>query len=77
MLLASPRPGLWRMFPSRRIWNPLGGWPSPWTWGDIGADIVFTIQDLRKHQLLRGGVSGAEYFDPNEFRATHLQRCNS
>jgi hypothetical protein len=44
--------------------------------GDIGADVVFVIQDLREHQLLRTGVRGVQYFDPDEFRAEHLERCN-
>jgi hypothetical protein len=44
--------------------------------GDIGADVIFTIQDLREDQLFRGGVDGDEYFDPNEFRTRHLERCS-
>lgn len=45
--------------------------------GDIDADVIFAIQDLREGELLRRELGDDEYFDPDEFRAKHLERCNS
>ena len=45
--------------------------------GDIDADVILTIEDLREGELLRSEVGGDEYFDPDEFRAKHLERCDS
>jgi len=45
--------------------------------GDIDADVIFAIRDLREGELLRSELGEDEYFDPEEFRAKHLERCHS
>ena len=36
------------------------------------ASVIFEIENLREDELLRGD----EYFDPDEFREQHLERCS-
>jgi hypothetical protein len=40
------------------------------------ANVIFTIQDLREDRIFRGGVRGDKYFDSDDFRARHLERCS-
>ena len=45
--------------------------------GDIGASVIFAIQDLREGELLGSEMGSERYSDPDEFRAKHLERCDS
>lgn len=41
------------------------------------ASVIFEIRDLREGELLRTELGDEEYFNPDEFRAKHLERCDS